>query len=418
MIGTRPLPLARFWAGSFAAPVGIFFAALLVRLAVVSFTVGWPTSAFAEPASDSRIHMTLAQNLLEGRGYALDGEPVASTPPLYVFFLAALYATFGSPVWVRAVQVLLGAVSCLVLYAAGRRVFDEPTALLGAALLAAHPAAAYLAGLHLTENLFLLLLLLGILQAYRLADRPSPRRALGLGILVGLGVLTRAVYLGFLPFLLLWFAIRWGVRNMRSYQLLGLVGLGCVLALLPWTVRNTLVLRAFVPVQSNGAMVFWAGNNPHADGGLVWPTRKTWTGNRPPDDGHYGWRDLSVAEENALYLKEALRWIEEHPKDYLRLLGRKLARLYGFSRAVDEGELRVPLAVAAYQVLLYLAAAAGWVLALWQRKAVGLLGWLVVFTNLMALLFSGASRYALPMVPSLVLLGAFGVRNAWRWAEG
>jgi hypothetical protein len=49
---------------------------------------------------------------------------------------------------------------------------------------------------------------------------------------------------------------------------------------------------------------------------------------------------------------------------------------------------------------------------------VALLGGLVVFTNLMALTFSGASRYALPMVPSLGLFAGFAARNAWRWAEG
>ncbi|MDR5708475.1 MAG: glycosyltransferase family 39 protein [Armatimonadota bacterium] len=417
MTGVRSAPPASVRQATLTLPVGIFLLALLVRTSVVALTVGWSAPASAEPASDSRIHMELTQNLLGGRGYTLDGEPVASTPPLYIFFLAALYAVFGSPVWVRGVQVLLGAAGVLVLYATGRRILDEPTALFGAVLLAVHPAAAYLAGLHLTENLFLPLLLLGILQAQCLADRPSAGGALGLGALVGLGALARAVFLGFVPFVLLWSALRWGVRNRLSYRTGGLVVAGCVLAVLPWTVRNVLVLRAFVPVQSNGALVFWAANNPHADGGLVWPTRRTWTGTRPPDDGQYGWRDLRVSEENALYFREALRWIREHPEDYLRLLGRKLARLYGFARATDEGELSVPLAVAVFQVLLYLAAAAGWILAWVRRKPVALLGWLVVFTNLMALVFSGASRYALPMLPSLVLFAAFALRNAWRWGE-
>jgi len=415
---TRSLSVPGTHPGFLAAPAGIFLLAVLVRVLAVSLTVGWSGPAFAEPSSDSRIHMTLVQNLLAGRGYTLDGEPVASTPPLYIFFLAALYAVFGSPAWVRAVQVLLGATGCVVLYAIGRRIFDPPSAFLGAGLLALHPTAAYLAGLHLTENLFLPLLLLVLLEAHRLADHPSGWRAFGLGVLVGLGALARAVFLGFLPFLLFWFGLRWGIRNRLSYGVAGFVLGGCTLALLPWAVRNAVVLRAFVPVQSNGAVVFWAGNNPHADGGLVWPTSRTWTGPKPPDDGHYGWRDLSIPEENARYLHEALRWIREYPGDYLWLLVRKLGRLYGFSRAADKGALRVPLAVAVFQVLVYAAAAAGWILAWAQHKPVALLGGLVVFTNLMALTFSGASRYALPMVPSLGLFAGFAARNAWRWAEG
>ncbi|MCS7173057.1 MAG: glycosyltransferase family 39 protein [Armatimonadetes bacterium] len=411
------MSLAGWRSGTLAVPLGVFLFAFLVRLLVVDLTVGWSTPASAEPASDSRIHMTLVHNLLAGRGYTLDGEPTATTPPLYILFLTALYGILRAPVWIRVVQIALGAAGCVVLYAVGRRLFDLPTALLGAVLLAVHPAAAYLAGLHLTENLFFPLLLLALLQAYRLADYPSAWGAMGLGGLVGLGALTRAVFLGFLPFLLLWCALRWGVHTQRSYSLAGLVVTGCMLTLLPWTVRNAVVLQAFVPVQSNGAMVFWAGNNPHADGGLVWPTRRTWTGSWPPDDGHYGWRDLGVVEEARIYFREAFRWIREHPGDYLRLLGRKLARLYGFSRAADEGGLSVPLGIAVFQVLLYPAAAVGWLLAWARRKPVGLLGWLVVFTNLVALVFSGASRYALPMVPSLVLFAAFALRSVWRWTE-
>jgi 4-amino-4-deoxy-L-arabinose transferase-like glycosyltransferase len=396
--------------------VGIFLVAVLVRLVVAAATVGFGTPADAEPASDSRIHMQIVRSLLAGGGYALDGEPVASTPPLYVFFLAGLYGLGATPAAVRVLQALLGACGCLLLYAAGRRIFDEFTGLVAAGLLAVHPAASYLAGLHLTENLFLPLLLLVVLQAHRTGLRPTLPNALVLGGLAGLAALARAAFLAFLPFLFWWAIATWGARSRVTYRTAALAGVGCALVLLPWTVRNAVVLGAFVPVQSNGAMVFWAGNNPHAEGGLVWPTRRTWTGDRPPDDGHYGWRDLSVSQENALYLREAVRWIREHPQDYLRLVGRKLVRLYGSSRATDGTELQVPLGVAVFQVVLYGLGAAGAWLAWVRRRLEAILVLLFVFTNLMAILFSGASRYALPMVPSLLLWAAFGVREAWRWA--
>lgn len=411
---TPALAPARF--ARFLPAVGIFLVAVLVRLVVAAATVGLATPADAEPASDSRIHMRIVRSLLAGGGYALDGEPVASTPPLYVLFLAGLYGVGATPTVVRILQALLGAVGCLVLYAAGRRISDEPTGLVAAGLLAVHPAAAYLAGLHLTENLFLLLLLLFLLQAHRTSLCPSPLNALALGGLGGLAALARAVFLAFLPFLLLWAIVTWGARSGVAYRTAALAGVGCAIVLLPWTVRNAVVLGAFVPVQSNGAMVFWAGNNPHADGGLVWPTRRTWTGDRPPDDGHYGWRDLTVSQENALYLREAVRWIREHPHDYLRLVGLKLVRLYGFSRATDGAELRVPLGVAVFQVVLYGLAALGAWLAWVRRRLEAILILLFVFTNLTAILFSGASRYAVPMVPSLVLCTALAVREAWRWA--
>jgi 4-amino-4-deoxy-L-arabinose transferase-like glycosyltransferase len=400
------------------ALAGVFLLALVVRLLVAGLTVGLDTPAVWEPASDSRIHLQIVESLLSGKGYSQDGIPVATTPPLYVLFLAGLYGAGATPGVVRGLQALLGAAACLLVYLVGRKMFDGQVALLAALLLAVHPAYSYVAGLHLTENAFLPLLLLALLCAARLSPRPSAREAVVLGAAAGLGSLARAAFLGFLPLLLAWIVLRHGPRWAGAYRTAVLVFLGFAAVLAPWTLRNALVLRAFVPVQSNGALVFWAGNNPHADGGLVWPTSRTWTGPKPPDDGRYGWRDLTVAQENAVYFREALRWIRENPGDYLRLLGKKLARLYGFTRATDGTALDAPVAAQAFQLGLYGFAAAGACLPAARRGPAPLLFLLFAFTNATALVFSGASRYALPMVPSLVLWAALAVREVHRFAFG
>jgi len=416
MIST--VTLSRVGRSGFGAVAGIFFLAVAVRLLVAGFVLGLDTPATGEPSSDSRIHMHIVENLLSGKGYAQDGAPVATTPPLYVLFLAGVYGLGATPATVRVVQAVLGAAACLLLYVIGRKMFDDQVALLAALLLSVHPAYTYVAGLHLTENAFLPLLLLALLCAVTLGSRPSAREALMLGAAAGLGSLARAAFLGFLPFLLVWVLLRDGPRSVSAYRTVALVVLGFAAVLAPWTVRNALVLRAFVPVQSNGALVFWAGNNPHADGGLVWPTRKTWTGPKPPDDGRYGWRDLTVAEENATYFREALRWIRENPPAYLRLLAKKLVRLYGFTRATDEAPLGAPVAAQAFQLALYGFAAAGACLPAARRGSALLLFFLFAFTNATALVFAGASRYALSMVPSLVLWAALALREAHRFAFG
>jgi hypothetical protein len=40
-----------------------------------------------------------------------------------------------------------------------------------------------------------------------------------------------------------------------------------------------------------------------------------------------------------------------------------------------------------------------------------------VFVNLATLLFSGATRYAIPMVPSLTLFAAFALNAGWHRLE-
>ena len=398
MRGEGPSPRALLWS--------IFVFALVVRLAVTAGTIGFSTPAAAEPASDSRIHMNLVQNLLNGHGFSYNGVPTAITPPLYIFFLAGLYTLFGHPAPVRVVQAVLGAASCVLLYATGRKMFNPATGLIAAVLLSMSPVLVYIGGLHLTENLFLPLLLLFLWLSTYVAERPTTISIAGLGVLLGLAALTRAAFSAFLPFVLIWGVSLWGVRNPLAYRVYGLAALCAGLVIMPWTVRNFVALGAVVPVQSNSGMMFWAGNNPHAAGGWIWPGSETWTDGSPPDDGMYGWRGLTVAQDNQRYMRAAVSWIREHPRDYLALLGRKLVRLYGFTRAEDGGNLQVSPAVVLFHMLFLVTAAAGVVLAVRQWRRCFLLLALVIFTNVTALLFSGGTRYTIPMIPSLTLFAS------------
>jgi hypothetical protein len=162
--------------------------------------------------------------------------------------------------------------------------------------------------------------------------------------------------------------------------------------------------------------MFWAGNNPHAAGGLVWPGKGTWAEGPPPDSGEYGWRwrGVGIAATNQRYVRAAVSWIRRHPHDYARLLGQKLVRLYGFTRSADGEDVRVPRVVAWFQAVLLTSAGAGLLLTirLWRRLFLFLL--LIVFTNIVALLFSGGTRYSIPMIPSLIFFSAVAAVTAAR----
>jgi len=393
--------------------VAIFLFALLVRVVVIDATVGFSTPAAVEPAADSRIHIAIVQSLLEGKGYRFDGKRTAITPPLYIFFLAGLYRVFHSPEFIRLIQAVIGAVGCILLFEIGRRMLGYATGLVAALVLSVHPLAAYLAGLHLTESLFLFLVLLILYQSLRVAERPTTGATLLLGALVGFAALTRAVFLGFLPFVVVWTASVWGIRAPSTYRTFALVVVGTIAVLTPWTIRNYLALGAVVPVQSNGGVVFWAGNNPSADGGLVWPTHTTWTAGPPPDDGNYGWQGLSLTAANRRYVETAWAWIRQHPHEYERLLVRKLTRLVGFSRAMNEADVRVPKTVGVFQVAFLTAALLGFVLSTRRWRPLVLPFGLIAFTLVATLIFSGATRYTVPMVPSLCLLAAVPLTTRW-----
>jgi hypothetical protein len=132
----------------------------------------------------------------------------------------------------------------------------------------------------------------------------------------------------------------------------------------------------------------------------------------------YGWRALSVDQENALYVRTALTWIRTHPRAYAHLLLRKLIRLYGFNRAADAQGAPVPVAVGAAHAAVLLAAAAGLILVLPAWRRAFLLLALVVLVNATTLVFSGATRYAVPMMPALCLLAAVPIAAAYGRVRG
>ena len=116
-------------------PWAIFLLALLLRLFHVLQLDASPL--FAHPAVDSLTYTEHAARQAAGNwpGY---GEGAFWQPPLYPYFLGLLKTFFPQSFFyvVRFVQALLGALSCVLLYALGRRLF-QPAVGAGAALLAA-----------------------------------------------------------------------------------------------------------------------------------------------------------------------------------------------------------------------------------------------------------------------------------------
>lgn len=151
-------------------------------------------------ASDSVAYLGGAMNLLAGRGFSrLSGggsiEPLTHFPPFYSLVLAGLGNLGMEPVggarWVNA--ILLGCLVCGVVLASSR-IGAGPVALVAAgALSAASPMLFEVSSWALSEPLFLVLGLAGLIVLERGLKEPSHRSFLAAGALVGLAYLTRYV---------------------------------------------------------------------------------------------------------------------------------------------------------------------------------------------------------------------------------
>ena len=215
----------------------------------------------------------LARSLLAGRGYSFTNNWYPFTPPntptahwsfLYPLYLAGTYAITGyHPLAARLLQGAVGGVLlCFLVYRIGRRVTDENTGLVAAGLAAVYGYFIYYNVALMTETFSVVLVLLTLYLSIELKENPTPIRWVGLGLSLGLAALLRQTTLLFAPFLLFWLFIELRPRGVRWwYFALPVVTIFLLIA--PWTLRNYLVYREFLLLNSNAGYALYASNNPN-----------------------------------------------------------------------------------------------------------------------------------------------------------
>ena len=319
-------------------------AGLLLRLA---FGLGYWTG---KPLTqDEREYLALAANVAHGRGFAteLPGEaaPAGNVQrfgrgPGYPLFLAPLTwldadlragrLPDGVPAAVKIVQAIAGAAAILVLASLVRRVAGDRAGVAAAWLAALFPPLVWMPAYALSEQLASLLALgcaawLGAVTdgppAARDARGGTTRALIAAGLAAGAGALTRPGQLFVLPLavlLLIWRAPdrRAGLRRALLFTALAL------LAIAPWTLRNAIAYRQFVPIASSGGVNFWIGNHPEAigDGDLA-ANPQLKLRNAEFRAAHAGLPEEALER---LYYRDAARAIAADPVRWLGLEGRKL----------------------------------------------------------------------------------------------
>ena len=215
----------------------------------------------------------LASSLLAGRGYSftenwypftLANTPTAHWSFIYPLYLAGIYEVIGyHPLVARLVQGILGgALICFLVYLIGRRVADEATGLVGAALAAVYGYFIYYNVALMTETFFIVLVLFSLYLSLEIREKPTVARWALLGLVLGLATLLRQTILLFIPFLLLWLFRELRTREVHWWHF-AIPVIIITLMIAPWTIRNYLVYHQFLPLNSNAGYALYASNNPN-----------------------------------------------------------------------------------------------------------------------------------------------------------
>src|SRR5262245_55915908 len=195
-------------------------------------------------------------------GYAVN-EPTTQRAPLFVFFEIPLYLLFGENYARWSIALLLfDASTTLLLILLGRRLWGNRTVLLAGLFHAIYlPVIYYSANIEqFTTTLPFIFLWLYVISAWDSRAQDRTRHYVVLGLLSGVLILSKSVYL--LVVIGSAVAFFWFNRNRIASKILvrqlGLMLLVAAAVVAPWTYRNYLVTDGrFIPVQSYFWGVLW-----------------------------------------------------------------------------------------------------------------------------------------------------------------
>ena len=382
--------------------------------------VGFGSQSFVNDRFDPYEFGEIGKSIARGDGFAGYGTLLNRRAPLYPAFIGAVYFAFGEqPMVVLLIQCLLLGGTCWLAFDMGRRLFDERAGALAGLACACHPLMLrYVADLQL-ETLLTFLFTLTVWRSVRFYEAPSIVNGVLLGIAGGLAALTKAVVVLYpVLFAGLWFLLRLTDRRLPDVFRTALpaclaIGLGMTAVIGPWTGRNYRASGHFVLIST--------GFNDAFLRGYVFSQTDYALLRRPP------YTDAEN-EANAYFRRLAREAGTEWARDDYeteQVLSRESRRRFtsdplGFVRKffVGLGTFWYQMTSLTNSLVVGGSALVAWILAIigaragWRR---GTPVWLLLLPplhlNLLLAALLALGRYSAPVMPTLIVLAAFGATS-------
>jgi 4-amino-4-deoxy-L-arabinose transferase-like glycosyltransferase len=322
-------------------------------------------------------------------------RPATLHPPGYAGFLAGVYRVFGAPLipWAKAIQAVIDALACVLLFFVGRRFGGSRVGLFAAFCAALFPPLAYLVTSRVADALMpAFVLAVFALWLRGLDTRKAAWFALS-GAALGLACLFRPDMLLFPTFLFLGALVTVPLRT--ALWSTALVAACAFVVLVPWGLRNEHVHGDFNVTTHAGGMALYQGigqfPNPY---GIVFDDDRLQRQAQaagfegiddPRADRWFKARFLQIARENPGLL--AVNAVKRVPVALVPLYhwgyDNKDYAGHGFYDYLARGEAPSHAIVAHPRELF---------LAYWDRLVFGVLGFGLLAANLALILFDPARR--------------------------
>jgi tetratricopeptide (TPR) repeat protein len=417
------------------ARTAVLFWLVVAAAFVIRALVLWQLSrnypGFLDPIVDSRWHYLWAKQIAAGDWL---GSEVFFRAPLYPYLLGIWIKLFGDGLWpIRLMQAFIGGLTAGLTFLIGQKAFGRRVGLIAAVMSILYGTLIYYESELLIEVIAVPLGLLAIWMAMNEASRPAPRWVgwLGVGLLLGLGAISRPNILACVPAFWWWAWGRdatgkasWG-RRLRGPML---VTLGVIIPIIPVTIRNYVVADDPVVISYQGGINLWLGNNPAADGLTMQMPEidldETVEWNefvRTTDSiavAQFG-RKMTASEISAFWTKRAKDWMLANPGDAIRgwlkktwyfLGGYEVSDqtdIYAYSRfsAILNVLISQPLIFVPFGLIVPFGLLG--LILVWRRSEATrpLVAFFVLYAPTV-ILFLATARHRLPVVPILIVCAA------------
>jgi 4-amino-4-deoxy-L-arabinose transferase-like glycosyltransferase len=345
---------------------------------------------------------------------ALTALPGAEHGPLTVLYLTPWSIGAGAnPPWQRFAITLAGIAAVFVIGLLGERLAGQRAGLVAAGIAAAYPNLWINDSLIMSESLAVLIVAGALVIALDFDRRPGVWRAVALGLLVGLGALTRTEII---LFAIGFAALAWwrSAGHPRRVLMPVLILAATVVTIAPWVIYNLARFDEPVLLTTNGERTLLGANCDltYYDDVGAWNIRCLSA--VPVAEGE----DPSVGAGQRRHV--ALDYASEHLDRVPVVVAARVGRLldvYGLDSlvALDAGEEKARWAVWAGIVTWWVLAplaVIGWVVTgRSPRRRFGR-WWLLVplvAVLITTVLFYGAHRIRAPAEPAVVVLAAAGI---------
>ncbi|HUT28323.1 MAG TPA: tetratricopeptide repeat protein [Sedimentisphaerales bacterium] len=394
----------------------VFASAILVRGVYLYESSDNPT--FRAPVVDSLTYDQMARRLLAGEGLTPD---FFWQPLFYPLFLAGVYRLSDfSILAVKVIQMILGGVTCLLVFRLGRRLFDRQTGILAGLIAASYMPLVFFEQELLATGWAAFCSVAGLLCLLRAREKPTLLRCLILGLVGAFSIIVRPVFLPVFAAGCLWLAIAW-IRDRLGGSAFArgavMVALGSLIILGPVAILSRQVTGRAKILPYSGGVNLYIGNNPNYEETI----------NIRPG---LGWRKLMELpqkqgvtdnfEKEKFFAKKAAQYARQQPISFLMglagktmqfLSSREMPRnfdIYLFRRwsaLLWMGLWKVRGFGFPFGVLLPLAVVGA--LSNW-RKIPGPVWLFAILYPASVILVFVASRYRVPIVPVMSVLAAAG----------